>query len=79
MPALCRHRAEKALEVYWQRPITRTESTTLVTALMNPKAASAHVFLMQNLGLRLKEADQIYQSYAPTSCTCDPEASVSAA
>ncbi len=79
MPALCRHRAEKALEVYWQRPITRTESTTLVTALMNSEAASAHVFLMQNLGLRLKEANQIYPGYAPTSCACDSEASVAAA
>lgn len=79
MPVLCRHRAEKALERRWQRPVSRKESTTLVTALMNSEAASAHIFLMQNLGLRLSEAEQIYQSYAPASCTCDPEADVSVA
>jgi len=73
MAIFCRHRAEKALEVYWKRPINRKESATLVTALMNPQASVAHLILMENIGLRMNEAVQIYQSYAPQECHCDSD------
>lgn len=78
MLAFCRHRAEKALEIYWQRPVSRQESATLATALMNPQAASAHGFLMQNLGMHFEEARQIYQAHAPQTCTCDVPESAAA-
>jgi hypothetical protein len=71
MQVLCCHRAEKALEVYLHRPANRRESTTLATALMNPQAAGAHLFLMQNIGIRMEEAQRIYQAYAPQRCDCD--------
>jgi hypothetical protein len=75
MEAVCRHRAEKALEIYWQRSVSRKESATLATALMNPQAASVHVFLMQNLGMHFEQASQIYEAYAPQDCFCDQEES----
>lgn len=78
MPAFCRHRAETALEIYWQRSVNRKESATLATALMNPQAASVHVFLMQNLGMHFEEARQIYQTHAPQTCTCDLSESAAA-
>ncbi|NCJ05573.1 hypothetical protein GS597_03420 [Synechococcales cyanobacterium C] len=68
---LCRHRAEKVLEVYWQRPVSLKESTTLVTALMNPMAAASHQFLMKNIGMHLEQARAIYEVHAPETCHCD--------
>lgn len=73
MLPLCRHRAEKALEAYWQRPIHLKESTTLATALMNPQANCSHVFLMQNLGMHMEQARQIYLEHAPHDCHCDDQ------
>ncbi len=68
---LCRHRAEKALEAHWQRPVSLKESTTLVTALMNPMAAASHLFLMKNIGMHLEQARAIYDNHAPEDCHCD--------
>lgn len=73
MQIFCRHRAEKALESYWNRPINRKESATLVTALMNSQASAAHLILMENTGLRMNQAVQIYQSHAPQECHCDSD------
>ncbi|MCM1985176.1 hypothetical protein [Lyngbya confervoides] len=70
MPQLCRHRAEKALEKYWQRPVSIKESTTLVTALMNPKASASHMFLMENIGMHYAQALEIYEEFAPQDCGC---------
>ncbi len=71
MQPFCRHRAEKALEVYWQRSVSIKESATLVTALMNPMAGASHAFLMENIGMHLEQARKIYQEHAPHACTCD--------
>lgn len=71
MQAYCRHRAEKALEVYWQRPVNIKESATLVTALMNPQASSSHAFLMENIEMHMSQARQIYEAHAPHDCHCD--------
>jgi hypothetical protein len=71
MPTLCRHRAEKALEQYWGRPVNLKESTTLVTALMNPLASASHLFLMENIGMHMAEASNIYSEFAPMDCVCD--------
>jgi hypothetical protein len=71
MKPYCRHRAEKALEVYWQRPVTLKESTTLVTALMNTQASASHSFLMENIQMHMAQAQKVYSLYAPESCHCD--------
>jgi hypothetical protein len=71
MQPYCRHRAEKALEAYWQRPINIKESATLVTALMNPQASSSHAFLMENIEMHMSQARQIYEAHAPSNCHCD--------
>jgi hypothetical protein len=71
MQPYCRHRAEKALEVYWQRPVNIKESATLVTALMNPQASSSHAFLMENIEMHMSQARQIYEAHAPADCHCD--------
>lgn len=71
MKPYCRHRAEKALEVYWQRPVSIKESTTLVTALMNPQAIASHSFLMENIEMHMSQARQIYETHAPYHCHCD--------
>jgi hypothetical protein len=72
MQPLCRHRAEKALQTYWQRnEVSIKESTTLVTALMNPNASASHLFLMENIGMHMQQAHDIYAEYAPSTCHCD--------
>jgi hypothetical protein len=72
MQPFCRHRAEKALQAYWQRDdISLKESTTLVTALMNPLATASHLFLMENIGMHMAQAESIYAEYAPATCQCD--------
>jgi hypothetical protein len=71
MQPYCRHRAEKALEVHWQRPVNIKESATLVTALMNPQASASHVFLMENIEMHMSQARQIYEAHAPYDCHCD--------
>jgi hypothetical protein len=72
MQLLCRHRAEKALQNYWQRDnVSIKESATLVTALMNPSASSSHLFLMENIGMHMQQAKDIYTKYAPSTCHCD--------
>jgi hypothetical protein len=71
MQPYCRHRAEKALELYWQRSISLKESTTLATALMNPYASASHIFLMENIGMHMAQANQIYEAHAPHICHCD--------
>jgi hypothetical protein len=72
MQPYCRHRAEKALESHWQRDdITLKESTTLVTALMNPMASCSHLFLMENIGMHMAQAGKVYEAHAPYSCHCD--------
>jgi hypothetical protein len=71
MQTYCRHRAEKALEAYWQRPVNIKESATLVTALMNPQSSSSHAFLMENIEMHLSQARQIYDTHAPSHCHCD--------
>jgi hypothetical protein len=72
MQPYCRHRAEKALQAYWQRDnISIKESATLVTALMNPGASASHLFLMENIGLHMAQAEAIYAEHAPTTCHCD--------
>jgi hypothetical protein len=73
MQAYCRHRAEKALEAYWQRPVNIKESATLVTALMNPQASSSHAFLMENIEMHMSQARQVYEAHAPSNCHCDEE------
>ncbi len=73
MQAYCRHRAEKALEVYWQRPVSIKESATLVTALMHPNAESSHAFLMENIEMHMSQARQIYEAHAPFDCQCDED------
>ena len=77
MQSYCRHRAEKALESYWKRPASLKESTTLVTALMNPQASSSHLFLMENIGMHMSQAAKIYEAYAPYTCHCDEAMSAS--
>jgi hypothetical protein len=72
MQPFCRHRAEKALQVYWQRnEVSIKESTTLVTALMNPHASASHLFLMENIGMHMQQAHNIYAEHAPSTCHCD--------
>jgi hypothetical protein len=71
MQPYCRHRAEKALESHWQRPVSIKESTTLVTALMNPQASASHAFLMENIGMHMAQASQVYEAHAPHTCHCD--------
>jgi hypothetical protein len=71
MQPYCRHRAEKALESHWQRPVSLKESTTLVTALMNPHASSSHLFLMENIEMHMAQASKIYEAHAPYTCHCD--------
>jgi hypothetical protein len=71
MQPYCRHRAEKALEVHWQRSVSIKESATLVTALMNPQAVASHAFLMENIEMHLSQARQIYEAHAPYDCDCD--------
>jgi hypothetical protein len=71
MQPYCRHRAEKALESHWQRPISLKESTTLVTALMNPQASSSHLFLMENIEMHMSQAAKVYEAHAPYTCHCD--------
>jgi hypothetical protein len=71
MQPYCRHRAEKALEAYWHRPVSLKESTTLVTALMNPQASASHAFLMENIEMHMSQAAKIYEAHAPHNCHCD--------
>jgi hypothetical protein len=71
MQAYCRHRAEKALEAHWQRSVSLKESTTLVTALMNPMASSSHLFLMENIEMHMSQAAKVYEAHAPSTCHCD--------
>lgn len=72
MQPFCRHRAEKALQAYWQRDdVSLKESTTLVTALMNPLATASHLFLMENIGMHMTQAESIYAEHAPATCHCD--------
>jgi hypothetical protein len=71
MTLYCRHRAEKALEIHWQRSVTLKESTTLVTALKNKQASSSHEFLMKNIEMHMSQAQQIYDVHAPCACQCD--------
>jgi hypothetical protein len=71
MKPYCRHRAEKALEIHWQRPVTLKESTTLVTALMNTQASSSHQFLMKNIEMHMAQAQKVYDAHAPLTCHCD--------
>jgi hypothetical protein len=71
MQPYCRHRAEKALEAYWQRSVSLKESTTLVTALMNPQASASHAFLMENIEMHMSQAAKIYEAHAPFNCHCD--------
>ncbi|MGB8702589.1 MAG: hypothetical protein WCD18_24510 [Thermosynechococcaceae cyanobacterium] len=71
MQPYCRHRAEKALEAHWQRSVSLKESTTLVTALMNPMSESSHSFLMENIGMHMAQASQIYSAHAPSTCHCE--------
>lgn len=71
MTLYCRHRAEKALESYWQRPATLKESTTLVTALTNKQSCVSHGFLMKNIEMHMSQAQQIYDAHAPRACQCD--------
>jgi hypothetical protein len=73
MKSYCRHRAEKALEAYWQRSVSIKESATLVTALMHPQASSSHAFLMENIEMHMSQARQIYEAYAPYDCDCDAD------
>jgi hypothetical protein len=73
MKPYCRHRAEKALEIYWQRPVSIKESATLVTALMNTQASSSHQFLMKNIEMHMAQAQKIYEAHAPYTCHCDEE------
>lgn len=40
---------------------------------MNPQANCSHVFLMQNLGLHMEQARQIYLEHAPHDCHCDDQ------
>lgn len=74
MKPYCRHRAEKALETYWQRPVTLKDSATLVTALMNTQASSSHEFLMKNIEMHMAQAQNVYSLHAPDICHCDEEA-----
>jgi hypothetical protein len=74
MKPYCRHRAEKVLELHWQRPVSIKESATLATALMNPMASSSHAFLMENIGMHLSQAQGIYDAHAPYNCHCDESA-----
>jgi hypothetical protein len=72
MQPFCRHRAEKALQAYWQRDeVSIKESSSLVTALMNPNASASHLFLMENIGMHMEQARKIYEDYAPQACHCD--------
>jgi hypothetical protein len=71
MQPYCRHRAEQALQDYWQRPVSLKESTTLVTALMNPNASCSHMFLMENIEMHMAQATKIYEAHAPYTCHCD--------
>lgn len=71
MKPYCRHRAQEALEVYWQRPVSIKESATLVTALMHPQAVASHAFLMENIGMHMSKACQVYEAHAPYDCHCD--------
>lgn len=71
MKPYCRHRAEKALEIHWQRPVTVKESATLVTALMNTQASSSHEFLMRNIEMHMAQAQKVYDAHAPEFCHCD--------
>jgi len=71
MKPYCRHRAQKALEVYWQRPVSIKESATLVTALMHPQAVASHAFLMENIEMHMSQARQVYEAHAPYDCHCD--------
>jgi hypothetical protein len=71
MQPYCRHRAEKALEAHWQRSVSIKESATLVTALMHPRAAASHEFLMENIEMHMSQARQIYEAHAPYNCHCD--------
>jgi hypothetical protein len=71
MQPYCRHRAEKALEDYWQRSVSLKESTTLVTAITNPDASASHLFLMENIGMHMAQAVKIYEAHAPYACHCD--------
>jgi hypothetical protein len=71
MKPYCRHRAEKALEIHWQRPVSIKESATLVTALMNTQASSSHEFLMKNIEMHMAQAQKVYDAYAPHTCHCD--------
>jgi hypothetical protein len=78
MQPYCRHRAEKALENHWQRTVSLKESTTLVTALMNPQASSSHLFLMENIEMHMSQAAKIYEEHAPHACHCDAAAAANA-
>jgi hypothetical protein len=71
MKPYCRHRAEKALELHWQRPVTIKESATLVTALMNTQSFSSHEFLMKNIEMHMAQAQKVYDAHAPHACHCD--------
>lgn len=78
MQPYCRHRAEKALEAHWQRSISLKESTTLVTALMNPQASASHLFLMENIEMHMAQAAKVYEEHAPYTCHCDEAAAINA-
>jgi hypothetical protein len=71
MQPYCRHRAEKALEIHWQRSVSLKESATLVTALMHPQASASHAFLMENIEMHMSQARKIYEAHAPYNCHCD--------
>jgi hypothetical protein len=74
MTLYCRHRAENALEIFWNRPVTLKESTTLITALTNKQASASHEFLMKNIEMHMSQAQQIYDAHAPHVCHCDTAA-----
>jgi hypothetical protein len=71
MKPYCRHRAEKALEIHWQRPVSIKESATLVTALTNIQASASHEFLMKNIEMHMAQAQKVYDAHAPYTCHCD--------
>jgi hypothetical protein len=71
MKPYCRHRAEKALEIHWQRPVSIKESATLVTAITNTQASSSHEFLMKNIEMHMAQAQKVYDTHAPYTCHCD--------
>lgn len=71
MKPYCRHRAEKALEIHWQRPVSIKESATLVTALTNTQSSASHEFLMKNIEMHMTQAQKVYDAHAPQACYCD--------